>query len=116
MDRESTLLARLESASADERENAAELVTDWLNSIDSLERRVLIQRLAVVAAEETDRVAREAELHAIAELSQPGAVTPDDVGPILQIPVHDLDPAEREYLQGLREDLEGTVRGDRPTS
>lgn len=102
-----SLLGRLVSEMAAIREEAAETVTDWANSFDSFERTAVIRQLALTALVEEVQSAREAELHAIAEISFPGGITAGDVEPVFRIPASDLDPSEREYVQGLREDLAG---------
>jgi hypothetical protein len=99
------LLARLVSASAEERDEASSNVRDWAHLLDDVERRTMIRHLALVASAEEDRTARESALSAAAELSGPGAMTRGDVEPVFEIPLDDLDPSEREYVQAIRDDL-----------
>lgn len=98
------LLARLVSASAEERDGASSNVRDWAHLLDDIERRTLIRHLALAASVEEDPTARESQLSAAAEISGPG-VTRGDVEPVFEIALDDLDSAEREYVRAIRDNL-----------
>jgi hypothetical protein len=66
------LLKDLLTSPAEGRGLAADSVIDWLNSFDDHEMAVVSQVLAWLAIIESDADAREAQLHAIAQVAERG--------------------------------------------
>lgn len=63
------LLEELVAAQAATRELAADRVTDWIRSYDIGEAAIISGVLLWLASAETEDSAREAQLHALAELA-----------------------------------------------
>jgi hypothetical protein len=98
-----SLLNRLVSVSAEEREGAAENVSDWSQSLDSFEARVLVRIMAAVIYFEGEVRSREAELNALVNIFDPSSMSFHDIEPVLSSNLDKLGPSEREYLGELRQ-------------
>lgn len=99
------LMSDLVSDSADEREAAAETVSDWADSpgtYSDFEARMLVRTLALAAAAEDSTIAREAELNALTNLFSSKSMSAVDVTPVLNMSTADLGPSELEHIEGLR--------------
>jgi hypothetical protein len=101
------LIGRLVAESADARDVAADSVTDWVRTFDSDEAAVISRILLWLALIETDDVAREAQLHALAEMAEDGKVLPGVLRDVDKLAGTDLRGSSVEhfnYLQSLRAD------------
>ncbi|MFD7597000.1 hypothetical protein ACFV6D_28715 [Kitasatospora sp. NPDC059812] len=96
------LIEKIISALPEEREEAAESVCDWSQSLDTLEARIAVRVLAIMAASEEVAAAREAQLNAVAEIFNSRSMSYDDVAPVFEIPAESLDPSEVSYIEDLR--------------
>ena len=83
------------------RDDTCGTITDWVGSFDMYEARLLAMLLSIVAVVEIDPVARESELHAVAELSSVGLVDIASVAPLTRLDLKTLDVTEQEYVQSL---------------
>ncbi|MFD5636192.1 hypothetical protein ACFWJM_18965 [Streptomyces sp. NPDC127077] len=101
------LIGKIISALPEEREEGAENVCDWSQSFDLLEARIVVRILSVVAHSEKNATVREAQLNAVAEIFSPRSMSRDDVAPVLEIPLPNLDPSEISYIQGIGDSLGG---------
>ena len=95
------VLASLIADSPAAREEGAETVCDLSQSLDGLELRVIVRVLSIMAAVEDSRSAREAQLHAAAEVLDVDIIRRDDVMPILQLHPDSLVGSEIEYFAEL---------------
>jgi hypothetical protein len=98
------LLSRLVSTSADSRSMAADSVTDWLRSFDIPEAAVISQVLQWLASVETDDAAREAQLHALAELAEHDLVPASvlaEAGKMSRAVLHGSAVEHYDYLRSL---------------
>lgn len=98
------LLGRLVSASAEVRDRAADSVTDWMKSFERREAAIVSRLLVWLATVESDDTAREAQLHALAELAECGLVPADalvDVGQLSRDELHGSSVEHFDYLQSL---------------
>jgi hypothetical protein len=100
------LLQSLVAASADARGKAADSVTDWLRAFESSEAAIVSRVLLWLASVETDDSAREAQLHALAELAEYGLVPPAEVlaeiGQLSRAELHGSSIEHFDYLRSLR--------------
>lgn len=104
-DRIRELLAQLADESADVRSVAADGVTDWPSSFDKSEAAVISRVLLWLALEEPADEAREAQLHALAELAEWGLVPAEVLRDIAELADRGLSGSSLEhfeYLQSLR--------------
>jgi hypothetical protein len=62
---------------------------------------MLVRVLAAVAAGEENLIAREAQLHALAEIFDGSGADLHDIAPVFAIEENALDPSEREYVDAL---------------
>lgn len=97
----SQVLASLVADSPAAREEGAEIVCDLSQSLDSLELKIIVRVLAAMAEVEVSRTAREAQLHAVAEILDVDVIRRDDVAPILQLDPGTLVGSEVEYFAEL---------------
>ena len=98
------LLGQLVAASAEARSMAADSVTDRTLRLDGVEAAVISRVLLWLALVETDDVAREAQLHALAELAEYGLVPTeilDDVGQLSRAELHGSSIEHFDYLRSL---------------
>jgi len=86
------LLGRLVANSAGARGIAADSVTDWTKAYDSSEAAIVARVLMWLALVESDDSAKEAQLHALAELAEWDLV-PNEV-------LRDVDQLTRTGLRG----------------
>jgi len=98
----SELIARLASAHDREREEAADSVTDLTTAYAADQAGRLVAVLTRLAGDEPDPAAREAQLHAAAELVEwhPAARAAAEVE---SLDPATLSPSEREYVEYLAE-------------
>ncbi|MFI5938338.1 hypothetical protein [Actinoplanes sp. NPDC051494] len=89
------------SADAAEREAGAEHASDWARFFDDQEAGTVYRLLALMASIEPSDRAREAQLHAIGEIS--GWSVPDAaaIAPLFRRPPEGLDDQDRDYLAEL---------------
>jgi hypothetical protein len=101
------LLGRLVAGSADCRGTAADTVSDWTRTFDGTEAAIISRVLLWLALVETDDTAREAQLHALAELAE-FDLAPDevlrDVGQLSRAELHGSSIEHFDYLRSLRTD------------
>ncbi|MDI2128497.1 hypothetical protein [Yinghuangia seranimata] len=86
------------------REEAAEVVCDWLRAFNEREVGLVVALLASIAAVEDDPDAREAQLHAMTELSIRPGFDRAQVAPVYGIDRAVLGPGELEYIDGFEEE------------
>jgi hypothetical protein len=101
------LIGRLVAGSADSRGTAADSVTDWTQAFDGTEAAIISRVLLWLALVETDDTAREAQLHALAELAELGVVPDDvlrDVEQLSRAELHGSSIEHFDYLRSLRTD------------
>jgi hypothetical protein len=96
------LLARLAAKSADDRSIAADSVTDWTQAFDGSEAAVVARVLLWLALVESDDTAKEAELHALAELAEWDLVPHDVLRDVDQLTYADLRGSSIEYFDYLK--------------
>lgn len=104
-DRIRELLGQLVDASPDARSLAADSVTDLIHSFDKSEAAILSRVLLWLALEEPGVAAREAQLHALAELAEWGLVPAEvlrDVGELAHRDLSGSSVEHFEYLESLR--------------
>jgi hypothetical protein len=101
-DRTRELLAKLVAASPEGRDKAADSVTDWLRSFDAQEAVVIARVLLWLASAETDDSAKEAQLHALAELAEYGLAPIDVLSEVGLLPLGELRGSSIEYVHYLR--------------
>ena len=102
------VLNGLRSPVADERENWAEITTDFPDSLTPDQAQQLVAALVRAAVGEVDVDAREAELHAVYILQAWNRLDPNLVRPVLSLETApDLGPSERTYLESLRTFVDG---------
>ena len=70
------LLGEIFTPSGEQRALAVDSVNDWLGAFDDMEVRVVSQILVWLVREERHGGAREAELHALAEMGEAGLLHP----------------------------------------
>lgn len=92
---------------ARERWASAGAVTDLRTDMSAAESRVIATVLAGVAVWETDGVAREAELHALAELHEWGTTTGDAAHLLRRLDRSTLAGSEVEYVACLDGETSG---------
>lgn len=103
------VLDGLRSSRADDRENSAEVTTDFPDSLTPDQARELTTALVRAAIGEVDVDAREAELHAVYILQAWNRLDPNMVRPVLALEsAADLGPSERTYLESLRAFVEAS--------
>lgn len=98
------LVEKLVAASEEIRGLAADSVTDWEKSFDPREAAIVSRVLVWLATVETDDAAREAQLHALAELAEYGLVPADvlaDVGQLSRDALRGSSVEYFDYLQSL---------------
>jgi hypothetical protein len=101
------VLDGLRSPDAGARTNAAEVTTDFPDSLTPDQAHELTAALVRAAVGEVDVDAREAELHAVYILQAWNRLDPNVVRPLLALgSAADLGPSERTYLQSLNEFVE----------
>ncbi len=92
------LLRGLLADDSRERWANAGFVTDLRADISAAESRMIATILAGIAVWETDGVAREAELHALAELHEWGTTTADAAHLLRRLDRSTLTGSEIEYV------------------
>ena len=92
------LLRGLLADDARERWANAGTVTDLRADMSSAESQMIATVLAGVAVWETNGAAREAELHALAELHESGTTTPDAAQLLRRLDRSTLAGSEIEYV------------------
>ncbi|MGW6728884.1 hypothetical protein ACWF9G_23540 [Nocardia sp. NPDC055029] len=95
------LTQALKSPLPEERERAADSVTDVIGSLSRDETRTITLSLAEAAANETARGCRESALHAIAELVDTGFIRQTEIQPLTSIDRYELVGSEKEYMEYL---------------
>ena len=102
------VLNGLRSPVADERENWAEITTDFPDSLTPDQALQLVAALVRAVVSEVDVDAREAELHAVYILQAWNRLDPNLVRPVLSLETApDLGPSVRTYLESLRTFVDG---------
>ena len=96
------LIGRLVTNSADARSTAADSVTDWTKSYDSPEAAIVARVLIWLALVESDDSAKEAQLHALAELAEWDLVPNDALQDIDQLARTRLHGSSVEYFDYLK--------------
>jgi hypothetical protein len=99
------LLGRLAAGSADARSMAADSVTDWTQAFDGSEAAIVARVLLWLALAETDGTAKEAQLHALAELAEWDLVPRDalqDVDQLTRAELHGSSIEHFDYLKSLQ--------------
>ena len=98
------LVEKLAAASAEMRDLAADSVTDWVRSFEHREAAIVSRVLVWLATVETDDTAREAQLHALAELAEYGLLPADvlaDTGQLSHAELRGSSIEHLDYLQSL---------------
>jgi hypothetical protein len=95
------LLEQLLAPSADSRALAADSVTDWTRSFGKTEASIISRVLLWLALEETEATATEAQLHALAELTEWDLVPADVLHEAGQLSRADLRGSSIEYYDYL---------------
>ncbi|MEV0285588.1 hypothetical protein AB0H36_15865 [Kribbella sp. NPDC050820] len=104
MDAIAMAIARgLVAADAGVRARSADEVTDVIRALDSGHMAVLAHLLAAIRVGETDPVAREAQLHALAELAEWHELPAEVFARTSDIPQDTVSASETEYLAYLRD-------------
>jgi hypothetical protein len=104
-DRIRDLIGRLAAESARDRGTAADSVTDWTQSFDESEASVISRVLLWLSIAESDEGAKEAQLHALAELAEWELVPVEvlrDVGQLAGTGLSGSSIEHFEYLDSLR--------------
>ncbi|WP_327367538.1 hypothetical protein [Streptomyces sp. NBC_01217] len=101
------LARRILSEALDEREAGAENASDWSRIFDQEEADTVVRLLAIMASIESDGRVREAQLHAILEISDSLAVGTDLLHPLQRLTPEILDAEQLGYLDELGIQLEG---------
>jgi hypothetical protein len=96
------LLRSLVAPSVDTRGTAADSVTDWTRALDSTEAVIISRVLLWLALVESDDTAKEAQLHALAELAEFGLVPADVLADVGQLPATGLHGSSVEHFDYLR--------------
>jgi hypothetical protein len=104
------LVRRIVSESPEEREAGAENASDWSTLFDSEEADTVVRLLAVTASAEQQRRIREAQLHAILEISDSVELGSGALYPLRQLKAGTLDPEQLEYLNELGVQLDDDER------
>lgn len=99
------LTQALKSPLPEEREQAADSVTDVINSLSREETRIITLSLAEAAADETSHSCRESALHAIAELVDTGFIRRTEILPLAAIDRRELVGSQKEYMEYLDEEV-----------
>ncbi len=94
------LVRRLVSPDASDRERAADEVTDVIQALDVF-GAALAHMLALVCVTEVDQGAREAQLHALAELDEWGMVPTTAREVLAAIDRRSLVGSQVEYVEAL---------------
>jgi hypothetical protein len=100
-DRTRELLSGLVGASPEARGYAADSVTDRLRSFDSQEAAIIARVLLWLASVETDDSAKEAQLHALAELAERDLVPKDVLTELGLLSPDELRGSPKEYFDYL---------------
>lgn len=100
------LLTELRVPDPHSREQAADSVTDWLNSYSSAEGDRVGDTLVRLARAESYAPAYEAQTHALAELAEQGLLSTATIRAAADLPATD-DVSVTEYLDYLRSLAEG---------
>ena len=99
------LVAEIASATAKERELAADQVAGWASgALDSQFAAVLSRTLDSMISLEDSETALESQLNAIAEISALGLAPADSIARVISARSWD-QPWAAEYIEGLQEDL-----------
>jgi hypothetical protein len=104
-DRVRDLLGKLVAGSTEVRGQAADSVTDWTKSFERHDAAIVSRMLVWLATVESDDAAREAQLHALAELAEYDLVPSDvlvDVGQLTRDELHGSAVEHFDYLRSLR--------------
>ncbi|MFG3053154.1 hypothetical protein ACGFZP_19675 [Kitasatospora sp. NPDC048239] len=100
------LVRRIVSESPGEREAGAENASDWSRLFSQEEADSVVRMLAVSASVERHGRVREAQLHAILEISDSVAVGNDLLYPLRLLKSEMLDAEQLDYLSQLGIQLE----------
>jgi hypothetical protein len=103
------LVRRIVAESPDEREAGAENASDWSHLFDQEEADTVVRMLAVTASVEPQRRVREAQLHAILEISDSTTVESWLLYPLRRLKSGMLDAEQLAYLDELGVQLEGDL-------
>ena len=101
------LVRRIVSESPDEREAGAENASDWSRLFDQEQVDTVVRLLAATASIEQQRRVREAQLHAILEISDSATVGSGLLYPLRRLKPGMLDAEQLGYLNELGIQLEG---------
>jgi hypothetical protein len=101
------LVRRIVSESSEEREAGAENASDWARLFDPEEADTVVRLLAVAAAVEQQQLIREAQLHAILEISNSVALGTGSLYPLRLLKARTLDREQLRYLAELGVQPEG---------
>lgn len=100
------LARRILSEALAEREAGAENASDWSRIFDQEEANTVVRLLAIMASIESDGRVREAQLHAILEISDSLTVGMDLLHPLQRLTPGMLDAEQLGYLDELGIQLE----------
>jgi len=95
------LLRRVMAVNVEEREAGAENASDWATAFDSEEAAAVVLVLANMASVEVNSRAREAQLHAILEISDNYPVRAGLVSSLGRLASDDLNEEQLSYLNEL---------------
>jgi hypothetical protein len=96
------LIGRLVAGSADCRGTAADRATDWTQAFDDTQAAIISRVLLWLALVETDDTAREAQLHALAELAEFARVPAEVLRDVRQLSRAELHGSSIEHFDYLR--------------
>jgi hypothetical protein len=92
------LVRKIVAADPAEREAGAENASDWADAFDEAEARMVAAVLSVAASAESSEDAREAQLHAIFEISTRFSVAGAELDPLRRLRADEVNAAQSQYL------------------